>query len=149
MVLSNLSSSEDKEIFDLVEKSFDIKNMVTLLNEYAASDEPDERQMIDTIEFWLNCLNNEKFRSKTVMNDTGLQLYDTITKLKIKNSLAFTIEIKTLIIKLVIKLTIGIKENETALAKRIIEDLEDLQTKRADETVNIEDIKAHMMYMHN
>jgi hypothetical protein len=149
IILSNLSNKEDKEIFEMVEKSFDIKNMITLLNEYASAEEPDERQMIDTIEFWLNCLNNERFRSKTVQNDTGLQLYDTITKINIKNSLAFTLEVKTLIIKLIIKLTIGFKENETALAKRIIEDLEDLQSKRNDESVNIEDIKAHMMYMHN
>ena len=95
-----------------------------------------ETNLTETIEAWINCLNNEEFRSKVSDSETGLKLYDAITKINHKNPTKFSIEIKKLIINLIIKLTIGYQKNETILAKRIIEDLELLKDKKDIEFVN-------------
>lgn len=69
-------------------------------------------------------------------NGVGLRLYEAITKVNLKNPTKLTLTIKKLVINLIIKLTIGYPENETVLAKRIIEDLDFLKDKRDIEFVN-------------
>lgn len=70
------------------------------------------------------------------INGVGLRWYEAITKVNLKNPTKLTLTIKKLVINLIIKLTIGYPENERALAKRIIEDLDFLKDKRDIEFVN-------------
>lgn len=68
--------------------------------------------------------------------EVGPKLYKVVVKKTIEKPTMKTLTIKKSIIDLIIKLTIGFEDNETELAKLIIEDLEILKDKRDIEYVN-------------
>lgn len=70
------------------------------------------------------------------MENIGVQLYDAISHVSSTHPHKLTLSIQRLVIELIIKLTIGFKDNENTLALKIIKDLEPLKYKKDIDFVN-------------
>lgn len=129
-ILANLTDTGYQNLFDLIMEKLDINKLEEMLDKLETEENPDDKPCVGFLEFWINCLNNEEFREKVSHFGTGLKLYEKVTAINMKDPTKLTLEVKKLVIRLIIKVTIGYPENEKVLAQKIIKDLEYLEKKR-------------------
>lgn len=125
-----------KEAQNFISETVQIGEIITVIEEAETDKEIDEERLVSILDFWINCLHNEEFRSTFSEGEVGLKLYEAITKINSVHPHKLSLTIKRLVIKLIIKLTLGFEKNENLLAKRIIKDLEPLKEKKDIDYVN-------------
>jgi len=134
-ILANLRI-KDPDSINFIKERIQIKKIIDLIKEAESEQGIDEEKIVFNLEFWINSLNNDELRRKVSEDNIGIEFYEVITNTLSNNQKKLSLNIERMIVELIIMLTIGFKDNEDILSKRIIEDLDLLQHKKDNDYVN-------------